>query len=1381
MKTQIKKLLFVIIAIGMILGITTIVVNASNKDGFSNISDLRGTNQNSIGKTFELKYDDLYKGTDLYCIQRWSEFMMPNEKLDPIKYSVKTYVEIDGKQTTVVDSGNTSKYTNDASAKIAYILNKREGYSEKGDGLDGRVTTAQRALWRQFNSWANDIGLSKYYAEGNKYTNGEHAKEHTTKWSDSIEEQIAELMKEVNSYVDNLGKTPGSLSVNGVTNKSNLTIVSVDGYDRIGPFNWNFEGTIEDIIATGDSGTIASSNIRFVKYAGNTANVVNKSNIKTGETFYVDIKQSANVKTFKSLKIKTKSTTGGETIYTAKMWFLESGSHQRLMYADVGSRTTTVTGEGSEDYNLSLTDKINLYKVDDRDESKPLQKIGFKFKTKVYRNGKWEIRYLGSDLRWSATDIGSAKECFVDEKGEIHLEITGETRNGSIIAVETTNQNYGYEGNVGKEYTVGDDTKKFTNHQYKVKLSGYVWIDTHNGKTTTRDDEYKQSEDNNGNGFNGITVYLRDKNGNEIKKTSTAELGLYSEINGGEYQFVDVDLDKLQNGEYYVEFEYCGIKYQSVAAKLTQSNGSKAIDTATRNVLDSKFTSVDGNGTQTLNINNVTVNYNNTTDHVSSIKDCSGCNVYARTNEAGYNLYSGFTPTAEEIRNVNLGLYEKQQADYALTQDLYNVRISVNGFSHIYRYGSVRYDNSGNDVNEDSSWNVGVKFQNNRGTYNRAIYKSDAEYEAANHKDNELKVYLTYKIALKNESTYLGKINNIVNYSDNDYEMIAAGTAIDDNDTISSNLNYGSKTTYNDEYSKYTIDVNTLLGAGETKYIYVQFQMNREAVLKIVNNGELLNNVAEINSYVTYKDNNQQTPVAVVDVDSVPGNATPGNISSYEDDTEAAPIVQLKETDSVRTLNGTVFVDSATGELGTGKIRQGDGRYGTGDIPLKGIQVELIDLDRNQTGYIYSDSGLQEAKTTTDDQGNYYFNGLVAGNYVVRFTWGDSTYKVQYYKGTIYEKDGREDDVYWYRRVDNTRRTDAIDNYAIRQEIDNETANVTDNTLATRIENAYNGHDDKITKTKMQSNTPTMAFGVEFNDNNYNNIVISNGVDNQKITETFKIENVDFGIVERARQQMDISKRVKYFKITLSNGQVLAEANIDANGKVNGELNYVTYQPSSINNGIKSNGFIKAEVDKEIIENANLLIKYEIVVTNNSEKDYYTYDYYAYGTIPGEDKVITLRPSTIIEYSDSEMILNNNNSWNLTNTTEIRNLNAHYATDSEFLKGRTLYANKGMKEFKPTESQTIEIEASKLLTSTDDYTFDNDVEIATINKPVTDQQKGSVAKFSINGVAVDAAEKAIIIPPTGDNESYTQIVIISVISLAILSTGIVLIKKFVIG
>lgn len=126
------------------------------------------------------------------------------------------------------------------------------------------------------------------------------------------------------------------------------------------------------------------------------------------------------------------------------------------------------------------------------------------------------------------------------------------------------------------------------------------------------------------------------------------------------------------------------------------------------------------------------------------------------------------------------------------------------------------------------------KFQKNNGNNIKEQFNTaDAEYEAPNHKDNELKVYVTYKIAVNNESTYLGRINSIVDYADKNFDMIAAGTAIDDKDNITGNLQYGNKQEYNDKYSKYVIDINTELTPGQAKFVYVQFQLNREAVLKI--------------------------------------------------------------------------------------------------------------------------------------------------------------------------------------------------------------------------------------------------------------------------------------------------------------------------------------------------------------------------------------------------------------------------------------------------------------------------------------------------------------------------------------------------------------------
>ena len=60
----------------------------------------------------------------------------------------------------------------------------------------------------------------------------------------------------------------------------------------------------------------------------------------------------------------------------------------------------------------------------------------------------------------------------------------------------------------------------------------------------------------------------------------------------------------------------------------------------------------------------------------------------------------------EELKNINLGLYEREQTDLALTQDLEQVKVSIKGDTHIYKYAS-RF-NGGVPTADD--WNVGVKF-----------------------------------------------------------------------------------------------------------------------------------------------------------------------------------------------------------------------------------------------------------------------------------------------------------------------------------------------------------------------------------------------------------------------------------------------------------------------------------------------------------------------------------------------------------------------------------------------------------------------------------------------------------------------------------------------
>ena len=116
----------------------------------------------------------------------------------------------------------------------------------------------------------------------------------------------------------------------------------------------------------------------------------------------------------------------------------------------------------------------------------------------------------------------------------------------------------------------------------------------------------------------------------------------------------------------------------------------------------------------------------------------------ANTRNAGYTIKYDRNSDTAEVKNINLGLYEREQADLALTQDLEQVKISVKGDTHIYKYAS-RFE--GGTPSADD-WNVGVQFPTNRNntTYLRPVYRADAEYQdtenANNNKNNNVYFFI---------------------------------------------------------------------------------------------------------------------------------------------------------------------------------------------------------------------------------------------------------------------------------------------------------------------------------------------------------------------------------------------------------------------------------------------------------------------------------------------------------------------------------------------------------------------------------------------------------------------------------------------------------------
>ena len=648
------------------------------------------------------------------------------------------------------------------------------------------------------------------------------------------------------------------------------------------------------------------------------------------------------------------------------------------------------------------------------------------------------------------------------------------------------------------------------------------------------------------------------------------------------------------------------------------------------------------------------------------------------------------------------------------------------------------------------SWNVGVKFKNSyTGTYKRAVYESDVNYQT-NDKSKEMQVYLTYKIAIRNESSYLTKANSIVNYFDNRYELVAAGTGIDGQNNITGNLNIASNGKYNDEYNKAIIDTNSVVKSGESNYIYVQYKLNREAVLQILNNKETLYSTVEINSYTVYKDNNGNT-VAAVDVDSVPGNMKVGNVDTYEDDTDAAPPVLIISR-YPRKITGTVFVDSTTGELKTGETRQGNGIFDNGEKTVSGVKVTLHELNNS----------IPDKKVDTKADGSYEFDEYIPGQYIITYTWGDKEYKVQYYKGTVYDTSREQNNKEWYKDAVDTRKTDAIDNYEERKAIDKEVANITNHTVGEEVSKAYNGEQSAITITKMNSVTPTMEFGVE-----YETTVTDGTADKVE----FIVKNVDFGIVERARQQLDLQKRVSTFKVTLANGQVLADAKVTEDGKLEGTTNHMTYMGPSTN----GKGYVKLEVDSELIEGATLEVGYEIKAINQSELDYMSENYYKYGIKEGN--IATLTPSAVVDYLDKNLgfVEDNNRDWKQITSEDLEKLNAVKVGDTEYLNNKKiLYTEATTKALKPTETVSVGLNVSKLLTSAEDLTFNNDAEVAKITPP------GNPPVVPPEYPPVVPAEDIIIVPSTGANMNYLLPTIVGMVSLVILGVGVFVIKKKVI-
>ena len=626
-----------------------------------------------------------------------------------------------------------------------------------------------------------------------------------------------------------------------------------------------------------------------------------------------------------------------------------------------------------------------------------------------------------------------------------------------------------------------------------------------------------------------------------------------------------------------------------------------------------------------------------------------------------------------------------------------------------------------------------------------------------------------------------------------------------------------------DGYKKSILNINLTIAPQSEQKVYIELKVKPENIYEIIDKGVdvKLDNIVEIASYGS-KDKDGNT-YAGIDKDSQPGNTDVTDNTTWEDDTDRAPGLLLKLQEERKT-NGTVFEDSTDNTIKPGEARQGNGQYDAGEKGISGITVRLVDESgKTVNKYVKSDKGweTEEAKTTTDQNGNYEISGFLPGKYHLEYTWGGQTnkdengndyiYRVQNYKSTIWtkesrtEKDKENSGLEWYKinaQSDSPRYSDALDNYETRKTIDEKGKDVTN-----KVQHELKDTSNLLTMT---STTPDFMVNLEYNtgetesgtNDEYELVdgnikVDENGYVVKKDGYKNELKNIDFGIVRRPKQQISLDKYVKEAKITLANGNVLIDAKMKDDGTLENEVKYVSYIPKV--DGLEgSKGQLKIEIDSELIHGATLEVTYGFKVKNISEIDYATSDYYYYGTVEeaDKDKIITLTPKQIIDYVDNDLVIADDEKWStVENKTKLQDdgllekgndMTKHLNSVNKIL----LYETPEDVKLKPigADSETtfdVELKATRLLANSTDETYmENNAEIIEVVKTggsilVTTPGNYIPADSATYESDSSSSESLVVLPPTGLTTNVIAWTMIALASLVIFIPGIILIKKYV--
>lgn len=857
-----------------------------------------------------------------------------------------------------------------------------------------------------------------------------------------------------------------------------------------------------------------------------------------------------------------------------------------------------------------------------------------------------------------------------------------------------------------KEDTVTDDEFKagevtLINHELVLNikdipimnLGGIVWTEKiKTGKEQPDiNNTYSESDDE---ALGGVTVRLLDENDKTVATTKTAEkdgqevtylnnLGKEGTVKLKQGQYLFTKLDDGTNyipvgTDYKVEIDYDGITYnplinpdtsmlyknkednKGVFSKITSEEDHGLAD-GTKTIFGTE------NETQSKTNGGYTINYTlqdeeNIPDKaIYSNVEKDGKQAFVTARSEKYLQKTDDWKTTWKDNNgvgeinldsyafdINFGLYKKF-FDLNLGTDVDSAEIEINGQKTAYTYDQILDGMLDKDLKEKL-----YKTTDDKVDYNLYLAYSDYYYRIddykvpgdtnslgqpygealPNKKDKniELQVYVTYALQINNQSTQHNATGVKVKYSyDEGYEYVG-----------------DVEGTVNDEKNKILTISNINLVPGESKKITLKFKVKKNedgTFFKKPSDTSKYTNVAEIVEYST-------TEGRLVDADSAPGNTFLGEnkpTTRREDDTDTANgIVITFKKNAERSISGKVFNTNGNN---------------VSDVIVQ--LIELVEINNKQYEYIWQETvaGSNTVKTTdrngypgksysfkVDDMnkaGEYKFTqGIIPGNYIVRFIYGDGTY----FDESIESKDATEEsknniktyngedykstyvdynyNAEWYNNISlDGENSKAVDNEARRLKVMSYAVDV-DGTKGAELAllSKSIGTDDEKLKAVLENTwmcAETLKIKVpvdtDVKDNTSDTTEVGNG-SSPTISNT-QFNNVNFGLMERPKTKLVLEKHITGLTVkpVASGVNLIANATADINKILDqGEGDQIQLEGqrdglSATKSERTNRGLWYLQTDTtELAQGADAYITYTYVIRNEGDIDYLNKDLISY-------------------------------------------------------------------------------------------------------------------------------------------------------------------------